>query len=82
MKTSLAVIFLLLSAFTCECEEDAIVSNRCTLEPDPGPCYAYMPRYYFDKTERRCKEFIWAGCEGVVPFQTMEECKACQSGEE
>ncbi|MBA4146415.1 MAG: proteinase inhibitor I4 serpin, partial [Cytophaga sp.] len=31
------------------------------------------------KNEKKCKEFIWGGCGGVVPFETLEECKGgCQ----
>lgn len=45
-----------------------------TLVPDPGPCEAAMPRYYYDPATRVCTEFLWGGCGGVVPFETMEEC--------
>lgn len=47
-----------------------------TLVPDPGPCEAAMPRYYYAPAARMCKEFLWGGCGGVVPFETMEECTA------
>ena len=57
------------------CKKDCIKSDSCNLEPDPGPCKAYMPRYYYDKKDKKCKEFIWGGCNGVVPFETMEECE-------
>jgi hypothetical protein len=49
------------------------IADPCKLEPDPGLCKAYMPRYYYDDG---CKEFIWGGCGGVVPFETLEECQA------
>ena len=45
-----------------------------TLVPDSGPCEAAMPRYYYDPATRMCTEFLWGGCGGVVPFETMEEC--------
>jgi hypothetical protein len=48
--------------------------DRCTLVPDQGPCKALLKRYYYDKTESKCKEFIWGGCNGVVPFETITEC--------
>lgn len=55
------------------------MSKRCQLKPDPGTCKAYMPRYYFDESEGSCKEFIWGGCEGMVPFETLESCiEACE----
>lgn len=52
---------------------DSLIDN-CELEHDAGLCKAYIPRYYFDETSNSCKEFIWGGCEGVVPFETMESC--------
>lgn len=51
--------------------------NKCEQTPDPGMCKAYFPKYYYDKKEGKCKEFIWGGCDGVVPFQTLEECEKC-----
>jgi len=56
-------------------EEVALDNSRCYLEPDSGTCKAYMPMYYFDLNEGICKQFIYGGCDGVVPFETMEECK-------
>lgn len=57
---------------------DCLVPPQCNLAPDAGFCDAYIPKYYFDKASGKCREFIWGGCEGVVPFNTMEECKACE----
>lgn len=48
---------------------------RCKLEPETGPCRAVFARYYFDQQEGICKEFIWGGCRGVVPFETLEQCQ-------
>lgn len=58
-----------------QCKKDCIKSDRCGLKPDAGVCLAAMPRYYYDKKENTCKQFIWGGCGGVVPFDTMEECE-------
>lgn len=65
-----------------EMDDSIIVENAftgehpCNLEPDPGNCEAAMPRYYFDKEERTCKEFLWGGCDGTVPFDLLEVCKS------
>jgi hypothetical protein len=48
---------------------------KCVLEPDPGVCNAAITKYYFDKNEKKCKEFTWGGCGGVVPFNTLSECQ-------
>lgn len=68
----LGVLFLL----SCGSKCDKPVGN-CSLTPDPGPCEALIPKYYFDAEKGKCREFMWGGCEGVVPFNTMEECEAC-----
>ena len=44
--------------------------------PDPGPCEAYIPLANFDPVTQICAEFIWGGCDGVVPFQTLAACQA------
>ncbi len=52
---------------------------RCELTPQQGPCKAAFPRYFFHERSQSCKEFTWGGCQGVVPFETLEECKnACE----
>ena len=64
----------------CCREEDEPVpacDANCALEPQIGFCNAAIPKYYFDPVEKKCKQFIWGGCAGVVPFQTLEECESC-----
>lgn len=87
MKNFLPLI-LLAFLILCSCDNDAeettmlcgAAMDKCDLVPDPGYCKAYIPKYYFDKTDGKCKEFIWGGCGGVVPFHTMEECIQCEQG--
>lgn len=52
--------------------------TNCDLEPDKGPCRAIIAKFYYDKIDRKCTEFSWGGCDGVVPFDTMEDCLACE----
>jgi hypothetical protein len=85
MKTLLTAVFVLFILNACGTSDDDINTQqsrvcefRCNLAPDVGPCKAYIPRYYFDHTGGKCKQFIWGGCDGVVPFQTLEECNECQ----
>ena len=61
----------------CENGMAVLVYNPCELLPEVGPCEALIPKYYFDKETQECKEFSWGGCDGVVPFDTLEECQAC-----
>ena len=75
-------IFIAISCCDDEDGNDGINScAECELEPEVGPCNAAIPRFYFDKKENECKQFIWGGCAGVVPFETLEECEECACGE-
>tara|TARA_B100001057_G_C22270643_1_gene726806 strand:+ start:304 stop:534 length:231 start_codon:yes stop_codon:yes gene_type:complete len=49
----------------------------CELNPETGPCYAAITKYYYDSEEGKCKEFTYGGCGGTVPFDSMEECLEC-----
>lgn len=62
----------------CENGKAILIYSPCDLKPDPGPCFAAFRRYYYDKEAQECKEFIWGGCDGTVPFDTMEECRICE----
>ncbi|QHT69988.1 proteinase inhibitor I4 serpin [Rhodocytophaga rosea] len=77
-KSFYAIPVLILLVIFTSCEFDCASSEQCQLKPDAGPCFAAMPKYYYDTKEKRCKEFTYGGCGGVVPFQTMEECKQCE----
>ena len=48
--------------------------NPCLLEPDAGPCEAAIPAWYYDQAVGGCSMFLWGGCDGVVPFETLESC--------
>lgn len=70
-----ALVLLMATSFSCE--KECVTPVACSLEPETGPCKAYFIRYYYDKKEEKCKEFVWGGCDGTVPFETLEECQAC-----
>ena len=36
----------------------------CQLPMEAGPCYALMPRFFFNFESRRCEQFIYGGCRG------------------
>ena len=73
----LRFIFLLL---LINCDKDDPLDESCLLDPDPGLCQAAFPRYYYNSETEKCTQFLWGGCGGVVPFETLEECKnACGS---
>ena len=77
MKNILQLSTLILFAMN-----GGVVSSQspCELEPDPGPCFAAIPAYYFNQETQSCAEFTYGGCAGVVPFWTLEECESeCES---
>ena len=72
MNRLLTFVVVLLMMSLTNCKDD-----RCNLEPDAGPCYALITKYYYDKKAKQCKSFTYGGCDGVVPFDTLEDCKNC-----
>lgn len=52
--------------------------DPCTLLPDPGPCEAAIPAWYFDQEFGTCTAFTWGGCGGTVPFESLEDCLAAE----
>lgn len=52
---------------------------RCSLPPQTGNCKAKFTRYYYDQAAAGCKEFVWGGCGGTVPFTGLSICQMlCQ----
>lgn len=75
IKKLFSVFLFIFLIFSTECSKDCSRDEKCFLEPETGPCDAAFIRYYFDQEEGKCKEFTWGGCDGVVPFETLEECE-------
>ncbi|CAL9683731.1 unnamed protein product [Knipowitschia caucasica] len=55
-------------------------SNVCLLPSDPGPCEAYIPRFYFNKITKKCEVFIYGGCQGnqnnfIDKAECLKKCK-------
>lgn len=51
------------------------IDSRCELIPEHGPCKANFTKYFFDKNSNECGTFFYGGCAGVVPFDSLAECK-------
>lgn len=56
-------------------EKNSSSDPRCSLKPEKGPCKALFWKYAYDPNINQCKEFLYGGCDGVVPFDTKEECE-------
>ncbi|XP_076313979.1 kunitz-type serine protease inhibitor-like isoform X1 [Tachypleus tridentatus] len=68
---------MLLLLVTSLCSFSVIAGFDCWSKPDPGPCYAYFTRYYYDPASHRCKSFIYGGCAGNGNrYKTRSHCFA------
>lgn len=55
-------------------DSDAALPDACSQPPESGMCKAAFQRYYYDADSDSCRTFIWGGCKGSVPFETMQDC--------
>ena len=55
----------------------------CYMQPLAGPCFAAMPRYFYNSTSSQCEQFTYGGCKGNMNnFDTLLSCKIrCTKGE-
>ncbi|XP_064486146.1 kunitz-type U19-barytoxin-Tl1a-like [Ornithodoros turicata] len=61
-----------------ECEDRCkyVPKKACTLDPEGGPCRALIPRWHFNETDGRCKEFSYGGCGGNENnFSSRQACE-------
>ncbi|XP_014905651.1 amyloid beta (A4) precursor protein a isoform X1 [Poecilia latipinna] len=60
---------------------EEVVKDVCWANAETGPCRAMLPRWYFDRQEGRCVQFIYGGCGGNRNnFDSEEYCLAvCSS---
>ncbi|WP_085444603.1 BPTI/Kunitz domain-containing protein [Magnetofaba australis] len=71
----LAILTLLLTGWSHVAQARPLPS-RCYIQPDPGQCQAYIPRYFYDEGSGQCEEFSWGGCGGRVPFTSLSSCRS------
>lgn len=58
-----------------------VLQDVCWANAETGPCRALLPRWYFDREEGRCAQFIYGGCGGNRNnFESEEYClSVCSS---
>uniref|UniRef100_A0A3Q1AGY5 BPTI/Kunitz inhibitor domain-containing protein n=1 Tax=Amphiprion ocellaris TaxID=80972 RepID=A0A3Q1AGY5_AMPOC len=60
---------------TCVC--------HCLVSPDPGPCRAAFPMFYYNPDSASCQSFIYGGCRGNENrYGSVEECMDHCSGDD
>ncbi|MAQ70100.1 MAG: hypothetical protein CMD23_03285 [Flavobacteriales bacterium] len=64
-----------------QCEwENIVMLDNCELDPEPGECDAAIEIFYFNQNTLTCESTWWGGCNGVVPFWSLEACQeSCES---
>ena len=73
---------LLIALFTLAGCQGRHLPDACYVKPSSGQCKASFMRYWYDEGPRTCRAFIWGGCDGSVPFETMDACHAqCMPGQ-
>ena len=70
--------FIIALSVGCNKPADCEKPKACTEIPQAGPCEALIPKYYYDAKTKTCRQFEWGGCDGNVPFNTLEECWECE----
>ena len=54
----------------------AQLPEKCLQLPVKGECKAMIEKFYFNQKTGRCTPYFYDGCGPVVPFESMEECRA------
>jgi ankyrin repeat protein len=55
--------------------EEVDLKRACGLEPQDGNCKAFFQKGYYDKKAKKCMTFVYGGCGGTVPFDSVEACR-------
>tara|TARA_B100000959_G_C14596887_1_gene466444 strand:- start:74 stop:397 length:324 start_codon:yes stop_codon:yes gene_type:complete len=53
---------------------EQVPEDRCANVPDPGLCNGSFEKYFFNQETNKCESFNWGGCNGLIPFETLQEC--------
>ncbi len=75
-KIILIAVALLFSACATTTTKTQSINKQCLEIPNPGMCKAYFKKFYYDSKDEKCKSFVWGGCGGNIPFNTLDKCKS------
>eukprot|EP00069_Balaena_mysticetus_P009519 bmy_06272T0 len=63
--------------FSCGRKCLNLQQDICSMPKEPGPCLAFLPRWWYDKTTNTCSSFIYGGCKGNNNnFQSQAICQS------
>ena len=57
-----------------EQSESPSQNDRCSFVPDSGLCKGAFEKFYFNQESQKCDTFNWGGCNGLIPFESLQEC--------
>ncbi|XP_077578549.1 kunitz-type protease inhibitor 2 [Stigmatopora nigra] len=58
-----------------------VTEEQCLSSPDPGPCRAAFPKFYYHAESDSCKLFVYGGCQGNQNrYDSEDHCLAQCSG--
>jgi hypothetical protein len=72
LRYLIVIVFIVLLGCAADADPPA---EACSLKPDPGPCKAHIEKFFYSKDSDTCEVFIWGGCDGTVPFDTLLACE-------
>ncbi|XP_068673323.1 tauPI-stichotoxin-Hcr2b-like isoform X2 [Montipora foliosa] len=83
VKMPLLVLILLvagLSRANSDAETGGL-GKDCSSPSEAGPCRAYFRKFFFDTSDKTCKEFGYGGCGGNGNrYDTKEQCQMTCGG--
>lgn len=62
---------------SCSCNEKSVQCEECEVIPVSGAMRDNRWGYYYDQTEKKCREVIYSSGGIPAPFGTMTECLEC-----
>ncbi|XP_051872416.1 tissue factor pathway inhibitor 2 isoform X2 [Pristis pectinata] len=68
--------FLSESDCIAHCGRTNKIVNKCQLPPESGICRAFLRRYFYNITTRRCEQFVFGGCHGNA--NNFKDISSCQ----
>ena len=84
IKTFVFALSALMAACGGSPEGAALSSDSlpvsCLERPEAGSCRAAKPAFYYDYATDSCRQLLWGGCGGTVPFDSMEDCVSVCGG--